>query len=106
MVNATQLATVFTGALPAAPGLNLNTPSSVEQKLRTPLMLNVTGDPALTKELLALAIGTNPVARNTYPLLLPTPGEAEESTLSIMHAVATAGIQLLTGPPKFAKAAA
>ena len=35
-VNATQAALVVTGVLPVAPGLKRMTPSSFEQKLRTP----------------------------------------------------------------------
>jgi hypothetical protein len=62
MVNAWQAAAVVTGVLPAAPGSNLNTPSSVEPKLRTPLTLNVTGEAPDTNELFAPPMGTNPVA--------------------------------------------
>ena len=43
-VKAWQAAVVVTGALPAAPGLNRSTPSSLEQKLRTPDWLKVTGE--------------------------------------------------------------
>jgi len=43
-VNAWQAAVVVTGVLPAAPGLNRSTPSSLEQKLRTPDWLKVTGE--------------------------------------------------------------
>jgi len=43
-VKAWQAAVVVTGALPAAPGSNRSTPSSLEQKLRTPDWLNVTGE--------------------------------------------------------------
>ncbi len=39
LVKAWQAARVDTGTLPASPGLKRMTPSSVEQKLRTPLML-------------------------------------------------------------------
>src|SRR2546430_8314888 len=42
-VKAWQAAVVVTGALPAAPGLNRSTPSSLAQKLRTPDWLKVTG---------------------------------------------------------------
>ena len=39
LVKAWQAAMVVTGTLPARPGLKRMTPSSVEQKLRTPVML-------------------------------------------------------------------
>ena len=43
-VKAWQAAVVVTGVLPAAPALNRSTPSSLEQKLRTPDWLKVTGE--------------------------------------------------------------
>src|SRR5436190_24060685 len=45
-VKAWQAAVVVTGTLPAAPGSNRRTPSSFEQKLRTPDWLKVTGEAA------------------------------------------------------------
>jgi len=64
IVNVWQVAASFTGRTPEAPGRNLITPSSVEQKSRTPLTLNVTGAAADTNDLFAPPMGTNPVARN------------------------------------------
>lgn len=65
MANVTQAAVVFTGTLPDAPALNLIAPSSVEQKLRTPVKLKLTGEAADTKDWLAPPEGSSPVARNT-----------------------------------------
>lgn len=43
-VKARQAAVLFTGVLPEEPGLKRMTPSSLEQKLRTPDWLKVTGE--------------------------------------------------------------
>ena len=65
LVKAWQAASVATGRLPAAPGLKRITPSSVEQKLRTPEMLYATGEVPETNAVNPVPAGVRPVAANT-----------------------------------------
>jgi len=101
---AKQAAVVLTGTL-VATGWTRSTPSSVEQKLRFPVVFGATGAPPTTNAALNVPTVASPVARKVYPLLPGDPGTDCARALSSKQAAAADGVHG-AGPPRLEMAAA